>query len=194
VHEEISRRTGSIFLVSAPLEKPHGIERALRGMHHEAVPIYGRRRGIRRNRGFEGSQFVVSIPPGLDHVRFTDGAGSNQLPGLPIYDRTHALAAHLHYPAGSLLRVDHRLAFLKRMDHRLPAVNILAGVHRVDGYAGMPVVRRSHDHRVNIRASQNFPPGIERAEFVSAEPMPPAPMVAIRIRSFGETRVWPPED
>ena len=71
------------------------------------------------------------------------------------------------------LRRDHRMALFDGMHHGFLAVHILAGVHRVDGSLRVPVVRRSHDHGIDILARQQFVV-IGRDEEVFAKYLPRA--------------------
>ena len=75
---------------------------------------------------------------------------------LLVNDGTDALAAHLHDAAGLFLRLHHAAAVADLLHHGLLAVDILAGIHGVDGDFGMPVVGRGDEHGIDIRPRQHL--------------------------------------
>ena len=73
-----------------------------------------------------------------------------------VDDGAHALAAHLEDAAGALLGLDHLRALVQLLHHGLLAVDVLAGVHGVDGDLRVPVVGGADDHGVDVLARQHF--------------------------------------
>ena len=53
-------------------------------------------------------------------------------------------------------RLDHLWPIAIKMDHRLLAIHILAGLHRVHRGLLVPVIRRADNYRVNVFAGQNL--------------------------------------
>ena len=58
----------------------------------------GLRRGVGRDRVLPRSNRRVPVVARLDHVEGADGAGAEELPGLRVDGRAHALAAHDEAP------------------------------------------------------------------------------------------------
>ena len=115
----------------------------------EPVPVDGGGRSPRADRG-------VPIEPGFDHVQLADGSTGQQFFRLLVDQRTDVLAADLQCPACPLLRLDHRRAFLDRMDHWLFAINVLSDVQGIDGNPLMPVIRRRYYYGIDIFAGEHF--------------------------------------
>ena len=81
---------------------------------------------------------------------------ASQFLGLAINDGTDTLAAELKNLPGGARGLDNAGAVSVSVDHGLLAVNILAGIHGVDGDLLMPVIGRADDDGVDVGASKNF--------------------------------------
>ena len=79
-----------------------------------------------------------------------------QLLRLGINHRAHALASDLDDPVGRVCSLDHLRPVGIQMDHRLLAINILAGFHCVHGDLLVPMVGRADDDGVDVFALQNL--------------------------------------
>ena len=66
-------------------------------------------------------------------------------------------------------RLDHRRAILIEVDHRLFAVNVLAGLHGVDRSLLVPVVGGADDDRIDILARQDLVVVARRKNVVAPE-------------------------
>ena len=156
MHEEVAGDTGAVVVVEAPAEEARRLEGPLRRLAQEAIPVDRLRRGVLRNRPVESTRHRVPVRPALDQVDLSDGAGGEQLAGLRVDDRAHALAAHLQDPSGLLLRREHPGALVDRVHHRLLAVDVLARLEGVDRHLHVPVVGARHDHRVHVLAGEHL--------------------------------------
>ena len=67
------------------------------------------------------------------------------------------LGAHLHHALVLARRFHHALSFLHDAADGLFHVNVLAGLARFHGRERVPVVRRGHNHRVDVLAIKNLP-------------------------------------
>src|SRR5262249_52782118 len=122
----------------------------------KTVPIDIGGRGVGRNGILPGADGGGAVHPGFDHVQFADGAGGEQLFCLGIDDGADALAADLKNATGALLRLDALPAFGELLHHGLFAVDVVAGVHGVDGDGGVPVVGCADDDGVDIFTREDF--------------------------------------
>jgi hypothetical protein len=119
----------------------------------------------------EGAHHRVPVRPALDEVDLADRARGEELAGLLVDDRAHALAAHLEDAPGLLLRLQHPDALVDRVHHRLLAVDVLARLEGVDRHLHVPVVGAGHDHRVHVLPGQDLAVVAGRLE-VLAELLP----------------------
>src|SRR5208337_3209314 len=98
----------------------------------------------------------VPIVSGFDRIDRADGAGLDQLADLLVDQGAGVLAANLENRPGFLLRGDHLGSLGDLPDHRLLAVNRLAGLHRVDRDPRMPVVGHADQDGIDVRACQDL--------------------------------------
>ena len=77
-------------------------------------------------------------------------AGRDDLGDGRIFRIGGPLRADLEHLLGALNGVEDREVLLQRLAHRLFAVDMLACVHRGDGYRSVPVVRSRNDDRVDV--------------------------------------------
>ncbi len=105
----------------------------------------------------QGAHHRVPVRPALDEVDLPDGARGEELAGLLVGDRAHALAAHLQDAPRLPLGREHPRALVDRVHHRLLAVDVLARLERIDRHLRVPVVGARHDHRVHVLAGEHLP-------------------------------------
>ncbi len=122
----------------------------------EARPVAGFGRGIEGDGVVPGAHGGVAIPARGDHVELADGAGGEELFGLGVDDGADALAADLDDAVGGAGGLDDLGAVGVEMDHRLFAVDVLAGLHGVDGGALVPVVGGGDDDGVDVFAGEDL--------------------------------------
>ena len=69
------------------------------------------------------------------------------------------LITHLHNALRAERRLEHKFAFLDRAGERLLHIDVLSGIHAVDGYVGVGVIWRTDLHRLEPVAHrpQHFP-------------------------------------
>ncbi len=81
-------------------------------------------------------------------------------------------------------RLDHLRPVGVEMDHRLLAVHVLAGLHRIHRRLLVPVIRRADDHRVNVFARKNLVVVARRKDIVAPELLAARepPVIAVRHR------------
>ena len=156
VNEEIACHAAAVGLPLAPLEKVLTVKGNLGSGAEKAWPITGFGRGIGRYGVIPGPDGRVAIPVRGHHIQFSDGAGSEQFLRLGIDHRTDALAADLDYSVGRVCGLDHLWPVGIEMDHRLLAINVLAGFHGVHGDLFMPVVGRAYDDGIDVFALQDL--------------------------------------
>ncbi len=156
MHEEIAGDAGGVVLPLAPLEEALGGERDFGGCAFEARPIAGFGGGVERDGVVPGADGGVAVPAGGDHVELADGAGGEELFGLGVDDGADALAANLENTVGGVGGFDDLRAVGVDVDHRLFEVDVLAGLHGVDGGALVPVVGRGDEDGVDVFAGEDF--------------------------------------
>ncbi len=120
------------------------------------IPIDVLRRGVGRNGILPGADGGVAVEPGFDGIEFADGALFEELADLHEGLRGGVLRSDLEDTAGSLLCLDDFEPVFDLLDHGLLAVDILAGVHGVDGDLGMPVVGSADDDGVDVLALEDL--------------------------------------
>ena len=157
VDEEIAGDGRAVIPVIPPAEEPDRVERPLRAPRPGSGPSRSsraRRRSessIARRRSSELRLYRASmactlpIEPGLD-----------QLLDLVVEDRAGVLAADLEDGLGLLLGGDDVRPFVDAADHRLLAVDGLAGLHGVDRHPGVPVVGNADQDRVDVLAGEDL--------------------------------------
>src|SRR5262249_32042875 len=94
--------------------------------------------------------------PRLDRVHLAQRAGLDQLFDFVVKDRAGILAADLEYRFGFLLRADHGRPFGNAADHRLFAVNRLAGLHGIDRHPRVPVSGNKDQDGVDVFPRQDL--------------------------------------
>ena len=104
-----------------------------------------------------GAQRRVAVVPGLDGVQLADDPGREHLLELVDDDRAGELAAHLEDGLRLLLDADHVGPLGDGADHRLLAVDRLAGLHGVDRHPGVPVVGHAEQDGVDVLAGEDLP-------------------------------------
>ena len=156
MNKQITRDARPVRLPFAPLEKLLGIKRNLWRGAQKLRPVACLGGSIQRNRIVPCASRRVAIPPCGHHVELTNGTGSQQFFRLGVDNVADALASDLNHAIGALRRLDHFRAIRVLMNHRLFAIHIFAGMHCVDGDLLMPVIRRGHNHGVNVFASENL--------------------------------------
>ena len=156
VDEKIARHAASVGLPLAPLEKVLGVEGNLGRCAQKARPVTGFGRGIQRHGVVPGADGRVAIPARGHHIQLADGAGGEQLLCLGIDHRAYALASDLDDPVVGARGLDHLRPVGIQMDHRLLAIDILAGLHGVHGDLLVPMVGRADDDGIDVFALQNL--------------------------------------
>ena len=154
--EEIAGHAAAVGLPFAPLEEVLGVPWDFGGGAEEARPVAGFGAGVGRNGVVPGADGGVAVPAGGDHVELADGAGGEELLGLGVDDGADALAADLKDAVGGAGGVDDLGAVGVDVDHGLFEVDVLAGVHGVDGGLLVPVVGRGDDDGVDVFAGEDL--------------------------------------
>src|SRR5690606_24921217 len=148
--EQVARDAGAVVLIVPPAEEADRLEGALRRVAEKAIPVHRLRAGVGRNRVLPRSNCGVPVVPRLDEVDRPDRAAGEQLLCFGVDDGADPLTADLQHATGFLLDLDYLMALRHLLDHRLLEVDVLARVHGVDRYAGMPVVGYGDDDRVHV--------------------------------------------
>ena len=112
--------------------------------------------GIQRDGVVPGADGRVAVPVGADHVELADDAGGKQFLGLGVDDGADALAADLNDAIGGARGLDDLRPIGVDVDHRLLEVDVLAGLHRIDGGRLVPVVGRRDQDGIDILARENL--------------------------------------
>ena len=167
VNEEISRYARSVVSVVAPPEEASGIEGHFRRITEKRVPIDRFFRGVFGNLVLPRTTRRVPGPEPLGVGEHTDGPVLKKLSRLLVAERTHALTTHLERAAGGSLHVDDIAALVDAVHHRFLTVHGLPGLHCINRYSTMPMVRCGDDHGVDVIASDHLPiiPGGEDIDF-----------------------------
>ncbi len=94
---------------------------------------------------------AVAVPPGARQRDLAELSGLEVLVlGLQVVLAGALLHAHLADAVVDARRLDDRRPFLDLQRQRLLDVDVLAGIQRVDGDAGVPVVGRGDQDRVDL--------------------------------------------
>ena len=96
------------------------------------------------------------MPLGADVANVAEHAGPDDVVGVGVEQAVMALMADRQYPVLRVGRGDHRLALRDVPTHELFAHHVLAGVHRVDGDAGVHVQRQGDDDRLDVGVGQKL--------------------------------------
>ena len=105
--------------------------------------------------GTRSSVWLVGEPPISQMARFTWPIRPSWIMATAFKKLEHLaalLGADLKHALGLFQHLDDLLAFVDRERQRLFAVNILAGLHRLDGDLGMPMVRCDDGDDVDVLA------------------------------------------
>ena len=92
----------------------------------------------------------------MNGAHVADVPAADQFAGAAEVVRRALLAAGLEDASVAPHRVDYRPRFADRQCQRLLAVNVLAGLGRLDRDDRVPVVGRGDDHRVDVVAGQQL--------------------------------------
>ena len=98
----------------------------------------------------------ITPPLGKYGLDLAQSSCSYKFAGTPDRGIRAVLAAVLKDPSIPLNRIHHLPALLHGDRYRLLAIHILACLYRMDGYGGVPVVRRHDEHCINVLTGQQL--------------------------------------
>src|SRR5262245_44232289 len=173
VVEEVGRDAARIVPVFAEAEEAVGVEIPFRGAAQPHFPVdviiaFALGPGVRIDLPVPFTFDRVAMIGPLAHYQLADHPVLDGLAGLPPLVAGGRLRADLHDAVRGLCRLIKPLGLLDGASHGLFAINVLAGLHRLDGDRRVPVVRRGDDHGVDVLAGDHFAV-IERGQFGLAE-------------------------
>ena len=156
VDEEVARHAGAVVAVVAPAEEAGGVEGAVAGVLEEGVPVDGLRGGVAGDGILPGAEGVEAVVKGFHEHQLAEVAAAVDLPRLLGEDGTHPLTAHDQDAGVAFFGGEHGFAFVEPLHQRFLAVDVLAGVQRLDGDGIVPVVGGGHDDGVHVLPRQDL--------------------------------------
>src|SRR5258708_22641545 len=154
--EKIAGQAGAVLFPATPTGKNFGVEGALGNGALPGVPIDSLGAGVGGRRIFPSAARIVAAERAFDQIQIANDASGEKFLGLGANHGADALRANLHDAAGFLIGLDHGDAVGGRVRHRLFAVDVLAGVDRIDDDLLVPVLRHSGDDAVDLFVVQEF--------------------------------------
>src|SRR5258708_5608358 len=148
--EKISRETGAVFLPAAPTGEDFCIECALWDRALPGVPVDGLLAGVGWRRIFLGAARIIAAVSAFNQVQFANDSLREQFFCFGAEDGANALRADLHDAPSLFVSFDHGDTVGGRVRHRFFAVDVLAGIDRVDDYLLVPVIRYGGDNAIDF--------------------------------------------
>src|SRR5687767_4956295 len=150
MHQEIASDAGAVLLPAAPPRECDRIEGPLGRRPQPGVPVEILRREIGRRRILPRPGWLIATERPLDEHQIAEHPLRDHLLRLGENLGAHALRPDLHDATALLRRVRHFHSLRRRVRHRLLAVHVLAGAHRVDQDLPVPVVGHRDDHAIDV--------------------------------------------
>ena len=150
VHQQVAGHAGAVLLPAAPPREDERIERALGDGPLPRVPVEVPGREIGGRGILPRTGGVVAPEPALDEHQVAERALRDQLLGLRTDLGAHALRADLNDAARPFRRVHHGHAVGGAVRHRLLAVDVLPGAHRIHHHLLVPVIGHGRHDAVDV--------------------------------------------